>query len=492
MKVILVRPPRYMWPFNSESSSFWQPLGFASIAAVLRENDFKVEILDCLPLKIGWASLRKRLENKSYDIIGIGEETSSSIEGLKLASLSKEVNPEANVVMGGIHFSYMVDDTLKNYPVDFIVRGEGEYTFLDLCCKLDKGNRDFKQVKGITYKIGNKIVKTESRPLIKNLDELPIPAYDLLPMDGYGKKAVNHPRLAAIEHGRGCVDSCSFCSLWRHMSSDGKPCYRTKSVERTMQEIDILVKKYKRKTLGWVDGTWNIDAKWNKEWAEAMIERDYDTWSTVWARADFIIRDERLGILKKVVDAGLVQVVIGLERIRKEDLRFLNKNNNLFSIQKEAFDILKKYPQIFTIASIIYGIPTESEESLNEIDRLLRSSLADMYFPLPYTPFPGTEVYNDFVRNNRQGITDFRLYNLHMPLVPSNQISREELERWSKKILLGYFLNLNQIKKIILARDKRKRKVHIRLAKSVFKAFYRNLFRDSSMKYGKKPFWYDL
>ena len=84
MKVLFVRPPRYMWPMNSESSSYWQPLGFASMAAVLRDNDFEVEILDCLPLRVGWNSLRKEIERRKPDILCVGDETASYYEAAKL------------------------------------------------------------------------------------------------------------------------------------------------------------------------------------------------------------------------------------------------------------------------------------------------------------------------------------------------------------------------------------------------------------------------
>ena len=85
MKILFVRPPRYRWLMNSESSSFWQPLGFAYMAAVLRENGFDVEILDCLPIKMGWKTLKETLRKKSFDIICLGDETASSNESIKLS-----------------------------------------------------------------------------------------------------------------------------------------------------------------------------------------------------------------------------------------------------------------------------------------------------------------------------------------------------------------------------------------------------------------------
>src|SRR3989344_2071632 len=141
MKILFVRPPRYMWPFNSESSSFWQPLGFASMAAVLRENDFYVEIIDCLPLKIGWSTLRRKIESKNFDVLCVGDETASANESIKLTKFVKEIKPKATTIGGGYFFPYMENYSLNKWNIDYLVRGEGEQTLLELISWLDSRKR---------------------------------------------------------------------------------------------------------------------------------------------------------------------------------------------------------------------------------------------------------------------------------------------------------------------------------------------------------------
>src|SRR3989338_9063498 len=155
MKVLFVRPPRYYWPFTSETSSFWQPLGMLSIAAVLREHDIEVEILDCCILKIGWRTLARVLEGKKFDVLAIGEEVCSAHEGLKAAKLAKNFHPECVVVAGGYYFTHIFDD-LKTGIIDYIVRFEGEETMLELLQELQKKKPELKKVKGVAYfdKIG--------------------------------------------------------------------------------------------------------------------------------------------------------------------------------------------------------------------------------------------------------------------------------------------------------------------------------------------------
>jgi len=119
---------------------------------------------------------------------------------------------------------------------------------------------------------------TPPRPLIPDLDELPFPAYDLLPVSCYGRGSRNHSDLAAIELGRGCVGSCSFCVLWRQMGqyrhSTLHPLLRTKSPERLLEEIRILAGKFQRRYLGWVDPCFNADPQIPGRLAELMLKEN--------------------------------------------------------------------------------------------------------------------------------------------------------------------------------------------------------------------------
>ena len=483
-----------MWPMNSESSSFWQPLGFASMAAVLRENDFDVSILDCLPLKIGWKSLRQELERIKPDVICVGDEAASAYEAIKLIKLAKEIDSSVITIAGGYYFSNMIEDTFKKYSFDYIVKGEGEYSLLELLQNIDV---DKSKVKGIAYLKNNNIHINQDRLLLTNLDELPLPAYDLLPMELYGSKSTNHKDFSAIEHGRGCSGGCNFCSIWPHMSSKGKPCYRTKSADRCFEETELLIRKYKRKTLNWADGTWNLDSNWTKEYCSLLIDNNININHTTWMRADCIVRDEKIGVMKKAADAGLVQTVIGVERFDDKDFSYLGKKNSSFALQQKAFKILKKYPRVYSIASFIYGLPTDDKKSLKRLNKVIHSTFADMVFILPYTPYPGTELWNEY--KNRLEVTDLRKYNLHLPVLSTNHLSKAQLDKWFKRTLVDYVLLRpgNLIKRVVLEKDKRKKRIQISLAKKIFKMGTQHVLnkitfqKGHELEYGIKPRWYD-
>ncbi|MFO8015694.1 MAG: radical SAM protein [Candidatus Woesearchaeota archaeon] len=430
-KILFIRPPRFRWPFHSENSSFWQPLGFASMAAVLRENidDIDVRIIDCPILKKGWKQVPKILRREKPDIICIGEETVSSNEAVRLIGIARQELPHSTIICGGMYFSFMIKESLESLPIDYIIRGEGEMTLLELVRELKKKNPEPSKIKGLAFRKDRKVIDTGQSQPVADLDKLPFPAYDLLPMKLYGKGARSHPDFAAIEHSRGCTSNCNFCVLWKVMgktNGSGKltPCYRTKSVKRTIDEVTYLADKYKRKTFNWVDPTWNVDPKWNKKFAEEMIKTGLDVDHSTWMRADFVVRDEQKGIFPKLVKAGMKQVMIGLERTSSHDLRYLDKQGYTYSTTRKAFEVLRKYPEVLSIATYIYGIPTETRKSMRQFYDSLEEIPFDMGIPLPLTPNPGTKFFDDLDKRKLIDIKDFSYYNFVNPIIRSEKLSR--------------------------------------------------------------------
>ena len=489
MKVLFVRPPRYMWPWNSESSSFWQPLGFASMASILRENGVQVEILDCLPRHMGWKTLKKTILNKNTDVLCVGDETASADESIKLTRFVKEHNPKVITVAGGYFFSYIQK---PEWMIDYVVKGEGEQTLLELLSFLSGKEAPnycppFKPNKiGSVQDIRGLIVKGkdtgEREPV--DLDRIPLPAYDLLPMHLYGKYSKNHKDFAAIEHGRGCTGGCSFCSINALYSNGGKSCYRTKSAERSLEETKILVEQYGRKTLNWADGTFNLDPEWSKRYFELLEEEGIKVKHTAWMHADCIVRDEKEGIMQSMVKNGLIQAIVGMERL---DDSYGKKHKTCM----EAFGILKKYPTVYTIATLIYGLPEDSKKELREIKRFIYKDIVDFQFILPFTPYPGTEEWE----KNENELLDFKFWNLHKPVMGTKFLTREQLDWWFKVCLLSYLFHPNFYVRNFLQKDPRRRKVGRSLSGKLMKGIYRGvrdvLTGEKTLKYGKKPRWYD-
>jgi len=394
--LLFVRPPRPLWPFNGPSTAFWPPLAFASLAAAVRDGTrgVSVAILDAPAQRMGWRTLAHEIAARRPTWVGIGEEAVSCVEGLRLARMAKDAG--AAVVAGGCFFGHVAREAVGAGLVDVVVHGEGEQTIVELADALRSGHRsDLAGVAGITYADGEAVVTTEPRALIPDLDRLPFPAYDLLPVERYGAGSRNHPGLAAIELGRGCIGACSFCILWRQMgrplANGVAPHLRTKSPDRILEEVRLLSRRFDRRYLGWVDPCFNADSRVPGEVAERLLREGRRLGQSAWVRADCLVRDARSGALDALVRAGLNEVYLGVERPDADGLRAVRKTTSM-DATREAFAILARdHPQVFTVGSFIYDLPGDTRETMRAMHRLAGELGMDKAFFIPHAPLPGTD-----------------------------------------------------------------------------------------------------
>ncbi len=298
------------------------------------------------------------------------------------------------------------------------------------------------------------MITTPLRPLIENLDTTPFPAFDLMPMGEYSPFGYLWPQSVTLEHSRGCVDKCNFCSLWtfwgmqkqsniEHESLEVMPKYRTKSVDRTLAEIDVIYKKYNRRYIIWADPTFNVDPKWTDELCDKLLKRNYkDLYWWAFLRADYLLRDERLGILEKMVRAGLVHPLIGVERECSEDLRKIRKSAYTREVVKDVFSIFKKkYPQVFRQGTFLTCLPFDTRESmLKLVDYAID---IDIDYPAfhPVAPVPGTFLYQEAKKSNLLAEEDFTKYDWATPIMRSETgLSIDDLGKLNMELNKRYVL----------------------------------------------------
>jgi anaerobic magnesium-protoporphyrin IX monomethyl ester cyclase len=399
---LFVRPPRPLWPFNSPASAFWPPLAFASLAAALRERvpEVRVEILDAPALQMGWRTLEARIHQLQPAFVGIGEEAVSCVEGLRLARIARDCG--SRIIAGGCFFGQVAPEALGTGLIDVVVHGEGEVTLVEVVqALLDSSPDALAKVKGISYTASSPsagaITTTAPRELLPNLDALPFPAYDLLPVERYGTRSINHPRLAAIESSRGCFGSCDFCVLWRQMGRvvDGRmtPQFRTKSPERLLEEVRILVRHYGRRYLGWVDPCFNAHPQVPGRLAELMLREDLRVGQSAWVRTDALVRDAASGSLASCVEAGLNEVYLGIERSDGASLASLHKTSGVDDARTALGLLRMRFPDVLAIGSFIYGLPGDTPEAVRAIHQLAVDLDLDQFFFIPLTPLPGTAAW---------------------------------------------------------------------------------------------------
>lgn len=178
-----------------------------------------------------------------------------------------------------------------------------------------------------------------------------------------------------------------------------------------------------------VDDSWNINQSWNEEFAERLLKENIKIRWYAFMRADLILRDEKAGIFKKLVDSGLSHISIGVERADDADLRAIGKNCYSQDITRECMHILKhKYPQVFRQATFIIGVRSETRDSIFRQVEYAKEIAADYPAFHPLTPVPGTEAWREAKEKGWLEIEDFSYYDWITPVMSSNYLSRQEIE----------------------------------------------------------------
>jgi len=440
MRIVIVQPPRKFWPYTSEGDNYLLQQAMPALAGSLREAGVEVHAIDCMPLNMGWRTLGDELKRLDPDVVACGENHALyAHEALRLFRLSKEMTPRAVTVAGGGHFTNLAHRYVgPESDIDVVCIGEGEATVVELAKELDKANPDLGKVDGIQWWNGEASIRNNPRTLIQDLDSIPMPAYDLMPMEKYGRsRFLFSPGGTTIHHSRGCVSKCSFCAWWTTMAdrtydSDGNtklsPRWRSKSVDRSMEEIELLYHQYGKRSLVWVDESWNIDPKWNDAFSDAMLKSGMKTQWFAFMRADCIVRDEKKGILEKQVRAGLAHILIGVERAEDNTLTSLDKRFYAGGVAREAVEIFKKkYPHVFIQTTFIIGVKEENNETLAR--QVAMAKELDVDFPAfhPITPVPGTPIYDDAIANGHITEDDFDQFDWLTPVLDSDYMNRHEI-----------------------------------------------------------------
>ena len=388
MKTLLLHPIvpfRVLWGKFHKGGGFIPPLGLMSIASYIRQKGYNVKILDTGVEGIGEKELERLLTDEKYDIIGISCFTNTADYSFKTAALVRRMLPNAFIVLGGVHATVLPERTLRECPeADIVVIGEGEESFFELVDWKNKKNKQLKDIEGIVFREGKELCRTQNRPVIGDLDLLPIVAYDLLDLEKYLPHPTQYKRLPSfpILASRGCPFMCTFCSASK---VHGKRL-RMRSLDSVFKEIDFLIERYGAKGIYIQDSSFTHSKPYVREFCERLIKGKYKLSWMCNARVDQI--DENLvRVMKK---AGCWQVTIGVESANDATLELIKKRQNKKDIIK-AVRIVKK-AGIQVMACYILGLPGEKPEEVeNTINfaRSLATHTALFFLPVPY---PGTEL----------------------------------------------------------------------------------------------------
>lgn len=426
MRVLFVLPPS-KFALKEAAGITALPLGLAYLASVLEREGHKVKVLDCPTLEYDLKDLEREIKGFSPQVMGITSTTSTIYDAYKVARLTKEISPKAVVVIGGPHVSFTAEQTLRECPfIDVVVRGEGETTTEELITCLEEG-QPLEEVRGISFRKDEKVVETENRPFIENLDELPFPAYHLLPMDRY---KVGRHHFANIITSRGCPFSCIFCSSSQLC---GKR-WRARSPENVIEELKVLKYEYNISEVEFLDDTFTLNSPRAEKICDLMIRENLNlSWS---ASSRVNTLTQRLA--NKMRKAGCHTIYLGIESGSQKILDLIQKGTNLVQVER-AVEILKG-AKINVLGSFIIGIPGETIKSIKKTIKFAKKlNLNFAQFSI-CTPYPGTKLF-DIAREKGFLLTrDWSKYTILDPVMKTPGILSKELKRWLLKAYLSFYL----------------------------------------------------
>ena len=395
------------------------PLGMMSIAAVLEQAGIDVEIIDCYATPMPPAELIEEIIRRRPDCLGISTTTSSFNEGYRIAAGVKEKAPRIFTLFGGAHACTIGASLLDSYPaIDCLAIGEGENTLLELA---QAGFTGIGQVPGVACRDANGAgVLSAPRELIKDLDDLPFPAYHKLPQfpRRYNLPLFSYPTApnTSIISSRGCPYSCSYCD--RSVFSRG---FRFNSPEYIVEHMALLNRDFGIRHVFFYDDLFTFDRTRVAEFCEIKRRKGLEVTYNCIARLEHVDA-ELLALLKH---SGCWQVNFGIE---SGDPEIVKQHRKFFGLDEVGSKLrMVKESGMRVKGLFMVGLPGENEVAIRRTIDYALSLPLDEINVTKFTPFPGAPIYTT-IRDQGEFNENWDLMNcMNFVFVPHG-MTKQKLE----------------------------------------------------------------
>lgn len=446
MKLMLINPPIREW-----SKPNILPLGLAYIAAVCQEAGHQVEVMDINAYRFSRREVENRIKQADFDIVGIGAIVTVYKYVKWLAEVIKKHHPQTKIVVGGSVGTSVPNIILEKTIVDIVCIGEGERTIVELLNAL-REEKDLTTVEGIAFKDkNNQIVRNKPRQPCRDLDKVPLPSWDLFPMEIYlnnpvgalnrnkwiDGKSDSNIRSMNMVATRGCPYECIYC--YHDFMGGG---YRHRSAQNIVDEIKILHEKYGVGYIHFMDDEFCLKKSFVHDFCKAM--KTQFNRRVMWGcsgRVNLMTED----LITAMVEAGCILLGYGIESGSQKMLDVMKKRVTVAQA-KEAVRLTQRYLG-WADCSFVIGTPGETRATIEEtIDFCKELNLTpEVIFFM--TPYPGTELYQlalgqgkivdeeqyllnlgeqgEKIRVNFTDMSDEELYNIQAEMIA-------ELGAWNK------------------------------------------------------------
>ena len=457
-RVFLLFPP--IRNFRENILFLISPLGISYIASFIR-SEVEVKIMDAAIegpnqkvtldkdfelLGTPYSEIMSRIEEFRPDIVGISCLWSTLFPVVReLCRQIKKIDKDILTITGGTHPTFLTEYCLEESSLDMVVLGEGESTMLSIIHHLREG-RSLSDIDGLAFRDGDRVIVNQKTRFIENLDSIPFPARDLLPMEQYKRAGMPHSitisgrNSAPIVTSRGCTARCTFCSSSRFWGYR----YRFRSPENVLDEIGELVSRWGIEEIQFEDD--NITAKRSRAKAifKGIIDRGYKIKFSFPNGIVLWTLDEEL--LDLLVAAGCYEMTLAFESGCQDVLRdIVKKPTNLEKARKISRILQSK--GIRTRGFYVIGLPGETKQQMLETFKFADETKTDLAYFFVANPLPGTEFY-EIAKKRDMLRDDFNFENntfnrsaYHEKIFPKGELEKMISHQFFKYAIRSFFRN---------------------------------------------------
>jgi len=385
---------------------YTENLGIQYIGGVLRDAGFDVKIINADYNNMDNEQIVNLIYENDTDLLGIAPCYITMEDAINIAQKIKSIDRNINICLGGHHATFCCDEIFKSEDVfDFIIRGEGEETSLELAEAIETHYKNeipldvLLKIKGLSFRYNEKVIHNEARDLTENLDEIPFPVRD--PLDEVLKKSKHAMPLLCTS--RGCPANCSFCSTPRFYGR----IWRARSAKNVVDEIQSIIERYSFTQFYITDDQFAGRGKQGRDHIQSIIQeikkrglhKDYNLYFFIMVRADFFCKENE-DIIKQFPEVGFMDIFIGFESGDPRQVKVYTKGSTQEQYH-EAINILRKY-NIFVEGGFIIFNPYTTFSSLRNDADLIKSLRVPLfgYYTKELLAYPGTKIFDKLLEDN--------------------------------------------------------------------------------------------
>lgn len=429
-------------PEVSKGGTLYYPVWLAYACGTLENAGFQAKLLDAPARGYTTNQTLREVESFNPDLVVLETSTPSIYNDVEVGRAIKNMCPDSFILLVGTHPSAMPLETLNlANEIDAVARKEYDYTVLDVAHAI-RSKTSLRDIEGISYREGKKIVHNKDRPFIEDLNSLPFVSEVYkkhLHIEDYFYAANLHPVITILS-GRGCPFRCKFCLMPQTLTGRR---YRYRSPENIIKELFYIKETFRNnKEVFFEDDTLTVNRKRIRKLCSLIIQNGIDiTWSCN-SRAD--LDHETLALMKK---AGCRLFVVGYESGCQEILNNINKGVKVELAKK--FTKSCKEVGIMIHGCFIFGLPGETLGTIQRTIDYAKSLNLDSVQFYPIMVYPGTELYSWTKENNYLTTEDYRQWltkeGVHNCVIEYPHLSSSMLTEVCDTALREYYFRVSYV-----------------------------------------------